>query len=257
MPMDSNSNLFPVENNPTVCADCSVRRLALFHGVPEDDLLWTATYRSEQFKIKARKDLYRESQVSEHLFTLYHGWVAIYKTLGSGKRQILRIALPGDMLGFQANLEAPMTHSAMSLSESVLCGFPRKRMPELLQKNPNVAKRLTELNARDMNICQSRLLTIGQQSAKERIAFFCCELFYRMKMIYNNHDEMSIAFPLSQEDIGDATGLTKIHVNRTLRSLREDGLMEISSRTLTIHDLDRLNKLGCFDPDSVQVYALY
>jgi CRP-like cAMP-binding protein len=257
MKSDHKSSLIPIEVNRTVCAECSIRRLALFHGVPEDELEWTQEYRSGQFRVKARKEIYCEAQSCEHLFTLYHGWVALYKTLNNGKRQILRIALPGDMLGFQPNLLAPLTHSAVSLTDSVLCGFPRTAMPDLLRRNTNVARRLTELNARDMNVCQSRLLTIGQQSAIERIAFFCCELYYRLKMIYNNVEHQEIFFPLSQEDIGDATGLTKIHVNRTLRSLREQGLMQISGKQLTIHDLEGLSELGHFDPASIYIHPLY
>ncbi len=257
MKSDQNSNLIPVENNQTACAECSIRRLALFHGVPEEDLSWTQAYRSSQYTVASRREIYRESKPSDYMFTLYHGWIACYKTLDNGKRQILRIALPGDMLGFQARLDAPMNHSAIAVTDAVLCAFPRDEMPELLRKNLSVAKRLTELNARDMNICQSRLLTIGQQSAMERIAFFCAELFYRVKSIYNTQGDNEIYFPLSQEDIGDATGLTKIHVNRTLKTLREQGLMQIHSRTLTIPDIDKLSELGGFDKSSVNVYALY
>ncbi len=161
------------------------------------------------------------------------------------------------MIGFQSELEATMTHSAISLTDSVLCAFPRHDVPELLRKNLNVAKRLTELNARDMNICQNRLLTIGQQSAIERIAFFCSELFYRIKTIYKEQKCDDVFFPLSQEDIGDSTGLTKIHVNRTLKAMREQGLMEISSKCLKIHDIEALCKLGNFDPSTVQTYRLY
>jgi CRP/FNR family transcriptional regulator, anaerobic regulatory protein len=257
MKIDRHANLLPVENNQTVCTECSIRRLALFHGVPENELDWTQTYRTNQFTVKSRKEIYRESQFNDYMFTVYHGWFAVYKTLDNGKRQILRIALPGDMLGFQADMNAVMTHSAMSLSDAVVCAFPRKDIPDLLRKNLNVAKRLTELNARDMNICQGRLLTIGQQSAIERIAFFCTEIFFRVKSIYNNKDDYHINFPISQEDIGDATGLTKIHVNRTLRTLREEGLMEISGKTLKIHDIDALCKLSNFNPASIQVHPLY
>jgi len=257
MKAENNINLIPIEHNQTACTDCSIRRLALFHGVPEKDLDWTQDYRSSQFTVAPRKEVYRETKASDYMYTVYHGWVAIYKTLDSGKRQILRIALPGDMIGFQPDLQAVMTHSAMALSETVLCAFPSKAMPDLLRKNLSVARRLTELNARDMNICQSRLLTIGQQSAIERIAFFCAELFFRIKMIYNHKEDTEIYFPLSQEDIGDATGLTKIHVNRTLKSLREMNLMEISAKTLKIHDVKGLCDLGNFDPASIQVHSLY
>lgn len=254
---ETKSNLIEIEHNQTVCTECSIRRLALFHGVPEEELAWTQTFRSCQYTVPARKEVYRESHPSEFMFTVYHGWFAVYKTLDNGKRQILRIALPGDMLGFQADLEAPMTHSAISLTDAVLCAFPRNEMPDLLRRNLSVSKRLTELNARDMNICQNRLLTIGQQSAIERIAFFCSELFFRIKAIYNEQQCDDIFFPLSQEDMGDATGLTKIHVNRTLKTMREQGLMEISSKTLKINDIDALCKLGNFDPSTVQTYRLY
>ena len=257
MKLVTNHHLLPVEHNQTSCADCSIRRLALFHGVPENDLLWTQSYRSNQYTLPARKEILRESLPGEFLFTIYHGWFAIYKNLDNGRRQILRISLPGDMLGFQAQLDAPMSYSAISLTDAVLCAFPRANIPELLRKNPNVARRLTELNARDMHICQNRLLTVGQQPAIERIAFFCAELYYRIKHIYNNTDKHEIFFPLSQEDIGDATGLTKIHVNRTLKTLREQGLMSIASKTLHVHDVDALCRLGGFDPSAVHVHNLY
>lgn len=254
---DINNNLFPIEHNQRACSDCSIRRLALFHGVPEEQLSWTQAYRANQFTVHARKEVYREGQYGEFMFTVYHGWFAVYKSLSNGKRQILRIALPGDMLGFQADLGAPMTHSAISLTDAVLCAFSRAEMPELLRKNLSVSRRLTELNARDMNICQNRMLTIGQQPAIERVAFFCAEIFCRVKSIYNEHEKSEVQFPLSQEDIGDATGLTKIHVNRTLKALRERGLMDISSKQLRVHDLDALCKLGSFDPSTIQTYRLY
>lgn len=257
MKSDIPADFIPIEHNPTDCAECSVRRLALFQGVSESDLSWTKKYRAHQFTVQAHKEIYQESKISPYMFTLYHGWVAMYKTLGSGKRQILRIALPGDMLGFHPDLSAPMTHSAYCLTESVLCAFPCKDMPELLRRNLSVTKRLTELNARDMDICQSRLLTIGQQTAIERIAFFSAELFYRMKAIYNHSDDFEIHFPLSQEEIGDATGLTKIHVNRTLKALREMGIMQISGKCLKILDVEGLRSLGNFDKNSVYARSLY
>ncbi len=254
---DIHPNLIVIQQKEISCSDCSIRRLALFHGVAENELSWTQNYRSCQYKLASRKEIYRESHPSDYMFTIYHGWVAIYKTLENGKRQILKIALPGDIIGYQANLEGPMNYSANSLSEAVLCAFPRSEIPDLFRKNINISKRLTELNSRDMNLCQNRLLAIGQHTAIEKIAHFCAELLFRIQSIYNKPDNHQIDFPLSQEDIGDATGLTKIHVNRTLKQLREQGLMEISSRTLTVYDVDALCKLGKFEPSTVLTYILY
>lgn len=254
---DIKPGLVPIQHNQTSCSNCSIRRLALFHGVPEEDLSWTQKYRSCQYKLSANREIFRESHHSEFLYTVYHGWIAIYKTLENGKRQILKIALPGDIIGYQANIEAEMNYSGVSLTDTVLCAFPRKDMPELFRKNNNITQRLTELNSRDMNLCQNRLLTIGQHTAIEKIAHFCAELFFRIKTIYDEPKDDHINFPLSQEDIGDATGLTKIHVNRTLKQLRERGLMEISSRTLKILDIDKLCELGSFDKSTVHTHILY
>ena len=257
MKVDKDIDLNPIEHNQTVCSECSIRHLTLFQGVKEEDLSWTSEYRSNQFTVAARKEILSELEPSEYMFTLYHGWVAMYKTLNTGKRQILRIALPGDILGFQSDLIAPMTHSAVTLSDVVLCAFPRAKMPELLRRNLCVAKRLSELNSRDMNICQNRLMTIGQQSAIERIAFLCSELYFRVKSIYGSVQDDEMFFPLSQEAIGDATGLTKIHVNRTLKALREQEFLEVTSKHLKIHDIEGLCELGNFAPSIVNVHSLY
>ncbi len=254
---DIKPELIPIQHNQTSCSNCSIRRLALFHGVPEEDLSCTQNYRSGQYKLSANREVFRECHHSDFLYTVYLGWIAIYKTLKNGKRQILKIALPGDIIGYQAHNDAAMNYSGISLTDTILCAFTRHDMPELFRKNKNITQRLTELNSRDMNLCQNRLLTIGQHSAIEKIAHFCAELFYRIKTIYHEPNINHINFPLSQEDIGDATGLTKIHVNRTLRELRERGLLEISSRTLKVNDIDKLCELGSFDKSTVHTYILY
>ena len=249
--------LIPVEQNQTACKDCSIRRLALFNGVAEEELSWTQNYRSCQYQMPARREIYRETENSEFMFTIYHGWLAIYKALENGKRQILKIALPGDIIGYQANLTGPMSYSAVSLTDAVLCAFPRAEMPELFRNNPTIAKRLAELNSRDMNLCHNRLTTLGQHSAIEKVAHCCAELFFRIKIIHEELENDQIEFPLSQEDIGDITGLTKIHVNRVVRKLREMNLMSISDRVLTVLDADKLCDLGYFDPRTVHTHILY
>ena len=254
---DINSFLKPIKKNPTACSDCSIRRLALFHGVPEEDLIWTQNYRSCQYNFPARREIFTETHHSSFMYTVYHGWFAIYKTLENGKRQILKIALPGDVIGYQANFEAPMTYSAASLTDAVLCAFKRTELPDLFRKQTNIARRLAELNSRDMHLCQNRLLTIGQHTALEKVAHCCAELFFRIKVIYSNDESDSIEFPLSQEDIGDITGLTKIHVNRTLKQLREMGILEITSKTLYVLDSDKLCDIGYFDPATIQTHILY
>ncbi|MBL7003741.1 MAG: Crp/Fnr family transcriptional regulator [Gammaproteobacteria bacterium] len=252
-----NSPLIPVTKNKTSCQNCSVRKLTLFHHVPLSDLAWTENFRSDQFKVSAHKVIVHESKHSDYLFTVYHGWFAIYRTLENGKKHIIRVALPGDILCFQANLNAAMSYSISSLSDGILCAFPKKTIPEILSKNTFVAKRLSEMNARDMAICHQNMMTLAQRTAREKIAHLCIELYHRLKVANPDLDEKSIFFPLSQEDLGCATGLTNIHINRTLKSLRNDGLMEIKSKCLAIYNFEELQKMSGFDKSTVEIHSLY
>lgn len=253
--MDSNFN--PIPFKQTKCSECPIRRLALFKGVREEDLIWTQNFRSDQFKVKAKKALYKQNEHPNYMFTLYHGWLLQYKTLDNGKRQVLRIALPGDLIGFQADFNGPMEHSTIALNDSVLCAFPRPDIKEMFNKNTGLSARLGEMHARDMSICQNHLIGIGQKSAEERIAYLSLELLFRLRQIYSDNAITDIEFPLTQEDLGDAVGLTQIHVNRTIKSLRERNLMEIKGKRLYIHDIEGLKTLGSFDEKVLQTYTLF
>jgi CRP-like cAMP-binding protein len=89
---------------------------------------------------------------------------------------------------------------------------------------------------------------VGQRSAFERIAHLCCELFLRLRAVGQTRGD-TCDFPLTQADLADATGLTSVHVNRTIQELRREGLITLHKRLLTIHDLDRLMTACMFNPN--------
>ncbi len=238
----------------TECASCRIRKLALFKGVALEDLQWTQTYRSNQLFAAAKKNLYEEDRTNPYAYTLFSGWVMLFKSLSSGKRQILRFALPGDFIGFQANLTGPMTHSARTVTECSFCAFPRDNLRAMFFERPDLAVRIAEMNARDMDLCQYHLLGAGRKSARERLAFTLLELFYRsirIDLAAGASMPESIDFPVAQEELGDSVGLTTVHVNRTLRAMQKDDLITLTRRRLSIHDFDRLCEIGHFDPKIV------
>ena len=236
---------------PTRCSECEVRRRALFRGVPEDQLNWMQEYRHAQFDTPARYELFREGETAEYLYTLHAGWAIIYKTVSNGKRQIMRFALSGDFLGFQADLAARMGYGVTTLTPCRLCAFPRSRMNEMLEANARVAMRLAEMNARYMAICQTHLLCTGRKPAKERLAFLFLELHQRLRQLHGGDDNEGVEFPLAQEEIGDAIGLTNVHVSRTLQELKQDGLVRMAGKRLYILDQQRMQQLAEFDPSVV------
>ncbi|MGB0721382.1 MAG: Crp/Fnr family transcriptional regulator [Gammaproteobacteria bacterium] len=256
----SSGNIRPRTPPLTQCAVCPVRKRALFEGVPEEHLNWTQQFRLNQLVVPAKQDYLHEGSESDSVYTLFSGWSILYKTLPSGKRQILRFALPGDLIGFQHNLRSPMQYSAQALTESVYCAFPRARMGEMLSERPELATRLALMNARDTALCHQHLLGTGRKTAKERVAFLLLELYHRVMSLADIMpdavDDDAIEFPVAQEEIGDAVGLTTVHVNRTLRELRDEGLVACSHRRLRILDDARMSEIGQFDKGVVLSHPL-
>ncbi len=236
----------------TPCRECAVRRLALFRNVPLDRLEWTQEYRTAQYRLAAKQSLYRQGERLDELYTVYSGWVKLYKILDNGKKQVLRFALPGDFLGFQGYLDRPIGHSAVTLTACTLCTFPRDRLMALFRQDPQLATDLMMIQVRDMSFCQEHLVSTGSRNARERIAFLLLELYHRLRLIGQFQGDASDAggleVPITQEDIAEACGLTPIHVNRTLRQLRDEQLISCANGHLRVMNQAALTEMANFDP---------
>lgn len=238
----------------TECTQCPIRNMALFKGVPLDRLSWTQKYRDQQFVVPNKTVLYDEGSAPSHVYTLFDGWMALYQSSRSGKRQILRFALPGDFLGFQANSNGVISHSVAALSDSIVCGFPRAILKEMFEDQPMLALSLATMESRDMSLCQHHQAFRSRKDAFESIAFLLLELFHRSRrQMSQNYDpeNNTVVFPLTQEDIGDAVGLTNVHVNRVLRQFNKIGLIECHHKKLQILDEEKLSEIGEFDESMV------
>lgn len=166
---------------PQPCTNCAIRSRTLFANLPDESLEWAQQYRAYQSRVPAKRKIFIEGQTASHTYTLFDGFVAIYKTLPNGKRQILRFALPGDFLGFQSQLDSPMHYSAESLSPVVLCAFPRNRLKQLLKTHNELAYDMCIRGARESELCHYHLTLTGRLGARERIAFLLLELYYRCR----------------------------------------------------------------------------
>jgi CRP-like cAMP-binding protein len=235
----------------TDCSACSIRKIALFQGVPKDQLEWTQHYRENQYTIHAGRVLFHQGGYTHHVYTVFEGWFALYQVTNAGKRQIMRFALPGDFIGFQVDSHGKTTHAALALTDGVLCGFPRQKLTNMMETQPKISESLIIIVSRDMGLCQQHFFGMTQKTAIESISFLLLELYHRIqrKQYYQEGNQKSntIPFPLTQEDIGDATGVSKIHTNRVLRQLKNQGIIEYQQKTLTILNEVALNEISQFD----------
>jgi len=237
----------------TRCASCPVRERALFQVVPAEYINDAESKRTDQYILPARRHLYEEGTAASMAYTLFEGWMLLYRSHSDGGRQGLRIALPGDFIGYVPLGETRLHHSAVAVTDATLCGFRQQDLHTMLETHTGLASHITRIQARYMASCQSAMLGLGRKSAEQRIAYLVAELYHRLRNRQQlGKEELIMPFPITQEMLGDMTGLTPVHTNRVVRKLREEGIFTAERHRLIIHDLPALQELGEFTNLSVE-----
>lgn len=206
-------------------------------------------YRDGDRKIDAGRDLFSIGSDGRTIFNLLDGWVAIYTLLEDGRRQIVQFALPGAILGVLPSRRAPATVGAQALTDVVVSVIPLATLASHSRLQPEIGIHLAQSLAHDCNLAFDHLTSIGRRSARERVAHLLLELFTRYRAQWPGNRSEEMVLPLTQEQIGDATGLTFVHVNRVLSALRKEGIVQFHYRRLTILDPDRLIEVAGVDPE--------
>ena len=188
-----------------------------------------------QRQVRRGAVLQRENEAGSELFILRKGLMMSYVLLDDGSRQILRFLFPGDMLGISSAIyrEAPETLAA--LSDCVVCPFDRSVLAQLMVEHPRLSALILVSSQIERVALTDRLAALGRTSAKARVAALLLELRNRLRATDKSVASV-FALGLTQEEIGDATGLTAVHVNRMLRQLEEDGLIRREGGRVTLID---------------------
>jgi len=171
-----------------------------------------------------------------------------YTLLGEGVRQITAFLVPGDCCDLRALILGDMDHAVAALGPCEVAVVPHQRLFAAIEKHPRLALAFWGDTLVDAAIHRDWVANVGRRSAYARIAHLLCEIWFRLKSVGLSHDH-AFDLPLTQTDLGDATGLSVVHVNRTIRELREDGLIHVSKgRVVQLLDWQRLTEVAEFDP---------
>ena len=240
-----NQNLQPASGCPRTCGECALRPLPAFSDVSAQELAFIDGLREVTTSVPAGAQIVAEGHMGSKLFTLYAGWAFRYKTLSDGRRQILNFLLPGDFIGLQEQFADGATHGVEAMTAAALCVFPRERLWDLFRDHPRLGYDLTWLAAREEGMVDDNLLTAGRRSAIERVAMLLVHLYRRAERLGLAH-EGSIEFPLNQQHIADALGLSLVHTNKTLRRLQQLGLHGITEGRLRLVNVRALQRIADF-----------
>jgi len=199
--------------------------------------------RVEDVSFPAGARIMAEGDPNPPLYTVTSGWAIRYKTLQDGRRQILSFVMPGDVIGFQAQFFDVAVTSIEAITDIALCVVPYQDIAGLYQTQPEVAFRFAALTADQKRLMEEQLLSLGQRTALERVAALVLDLYDRAEardMVRGD----SMPFPLTQQHIADALGISLVHTNRTLKQLQREGLFRIKGRRLQMLKMEALEKVA-------------
>ncbi len=191
--------------------------------------------------------LVREGDETVDCYVLLGGYACRHKLAGDGGRQIVSFHVPGDILDIQHLLLPRADHNLEAITELRFARVGADALRRAARDRPRVAEALWRDTLIDASIFREWVLNVGRRDAKARIAHMLCEFAVRREAAGLGSPER-FELPMSQSHIADATGLTPIHVNRSLRALSEDGVIARDRRHVEILDWPRMKRAADFDP---------
>ena len=195
-----------------------------------------------------RQDILTEGERVRDIHIVLSGLAARYKLLNEGERQIMAFLIPGDICDVEVFVLEEMDHGIAAISEVTCALVPADEMKALLTEMSTLTQALWWSTMTDSAVLRERIIDHGRRDAHERIAHLFYEMLIRYRMVDSAEDNV-VPFPLTQEELADATGLTPVHVNRTLKQLREEGLIELRGRVLKVLDAPGLKRAARFNPN--------
>jgi CRP-like cAMP-binding protein len=224
-----------------------VRKLDALVPLSPEDRAWLTSITRGSFPVEADRDLISEGDDPESVHIILEGLAIRYKLTRKGKRQIFAYLIPGDACDLHVALLGRLDHSIATVTPCQVVRLPPRAIVEMTSQHPAIARALRLSSLIDEATLREWLLNLGQRDAPERIAHLFCELHARMKAVELT-DEGAFELPLTQVELGDTVGLSTVHVNRSLKDLREANLATMRNDRIVIPDVLRLRVYADFDP---------
>jgi CRP/FNR family transcriptional regulator len=222
------------------CEHCKVRALSVCAALEADELAELNRY-AHPFCLSAKQNLFAQEEESTSVYNITDGAVRLYKILPDGRRQIIGFALPGDFLGL--SMAERNAFSADTLTTVSACQFSRIEFSNLVDKKPQLLRRLHNLASHELSLAQDQMVILGRRTAEEKIAAFLMGLRKRWGR-GSDHLSVLVPLPMTRQDIGDFLGLTVETVSRLMTKLAREKVLVIVPDGVRLLNMDRLEKLA-------------
>jgi CRP-like cAMP-binding protein len=199
----------------------------------------------------------RDGDTATQTCVLLSGFAMRNKTIARGARQIFALHVRGDLLDLQNSFLGKADHHVQTVTRCEVAFIPVEAIRRIVFERPRVGKAILYDTLVDAAIFREWIANVGRRDARSRVAHLLCEFALRQEAA-GLGEHCSFDFPVTQELVGDCTGLTPVHVNRMLRDLDEEGLLvRERPRTVRIPDWGRLAKVADFDRGYLHLDALH
>ena len=223
-------------------------KLSMFASLNASDQVALDSLVADEALVAKGKDLTVEGEFASTIFLIKEGMAMRYHMLPDGGRQIINFLIPGDLCSMHVFASRTRDHSIGAITPIRVASIPHKSMAQLLAHHPNVDTALSWVAMQEEAMLRERVISLGRRDARGRIAHLVCELFWRHKALGLTNDQ-AFRLPLTQTELGDALGLTTVHVNRVMGALRERKLMGMKQRKMCLLDLLRLQEIAGIEED--------
>ena len=223
-----------------------LRALEVHTALAEDDRQAVLNLPLTTRHLESSSYILREGDLPDQCAILVTGFAYRQKLTGDGARQIIALHIPGEPLDFQHLFLDVADHSIQMLTRGQVAFVPRKAIQELVHTRPGIANAVVTNILVDSSISREWVLNVGRRDARTRLAHLLCEFALRMEA-YGLTGPDGFQLPITQEQLADATGLTTVHINRTLKGLEASGLIARNKRNISFPQWERLRDVGDFN----------
>ena len=201
---------------------CLADKLSHYVELAPSERALLARFEEGERDYPRQTDIRRTGDTGERLYAVKRGWLYSYVDFADGRRQIVKVHTPGDIVGFADIAYDEATTSLRTCGVAHVCPFPKRYLKEVLRDSPRLSALLLSIALRDHVILVDTLKAMGRMSARERVSYFLLDMLARLRVIKGPHIT-GFDLPLSQTEIGDVIGLTNVYVSKTLGRLEEAG----------------------------------
>ena len=226
-------------------SSCLVTKLSHYISLSDADLKRLAALEKSERTFSAGEEVYQGGDMNNDLYVVKHGWAFSYTDLPDGRRQIVKIHHPGDVIGFPDVALKHATTTLRTVEDVCLCPFPKTALDEILEESPKLSALLMSIAMRDHVVLIDVLRAMGRMSAQERVSYMLLDLISRLR-ITNRQMTDTIRLPMTQSQIADYLGLTNVYISKTFIRMEQNGFIQREQDTVRLLEQDKMIELTDF-----------